>query len=131
MAALFNEDRSVIAIDLTKDIAYCLQDTVFLAVMSLYDKGILPCIYPQRSKDRSSSAWLTANAYLARLDFFDKYYFDCSRDWLDKMSIPDRLAALKQTQESLSYLVHQVEHEILPTFPERTFKGIAVTEMAR
>ncbi|HPY63811.1 MAG TPA: hypothetical protein PL100_01040 [Bacillota bacterium] len=131
MAALFNEDRSVIAIDLTKDIAYCLQDTVFLAVMSLYDKGILPCIYPKRSKDRSSSAWLTANAYLARLDLFDKYYFDCSRDWLDKMSIPDRLAALKQTQESLSYLVHQVEHVILPTFPERTFKGIEISEMAR
>jgi hypothetical protein len=132
LAASFYRDANIIAIDLTKDHAYCLQDTVYYAVrFKLYQAGVVPCIYPPGSKDEHNSAWLTANAYLARLDCFDKFYFDASRDWLDKMSIPDRLAALKQTQEALSYLVHQVEHVVMPTFPENPFKDIRYPEIIR
>jgi len=119
LAARFIPDNNMIALDLTKHIAYCLQDTVYYMVrFKLYQTGVVPCIYSPGSKDEHMSAWLTANAYLARLDLFDNYYFNASREWLDKMSIPDRLAALKQTQEALSYLVHQVEHVVMPTFPE-------------
>ncbi len=131
MAALLLDNKSVIAIDLSKHIAYCLQDTVYLAMRHLYDTGVLDCIYPLGSKDRSNSAWLTANAYLARLDLFDNYYFEISRKWLDKMSIPERLAALKQTQQSLSYLVYQVEHVKLPTFRKNPFKDVKLPEKSR
>jgi hypothetical protein len=132
LAALFDEDMKVIALDPTKHVAYGLQDTVYLAVRyKLYQTGVVPCIYPSGSEDEQMSAWFTANAYLARLDFLDKHYFDWSRDWLDKMSIPDRLAALKQTQETLSFLVHQVEHVVLPTFHENPFKNVRLPEIIR